>query len=132
MTKKELTELYYISREIEMWRVELERIRAAQTDLKSPSPNGMPRNGEGKDPIGEKVVRIVEAEKELQQLIGELEEKKRRAQRYIVTIDDSLIRQIITYRCLSLMTWEEVAAKVGGSNSADSVRKQFDRFFERE
>ena len=54
--------------------------------------------------------------------------KKKEIYDYIATIDDSLMRQIIMYRCLSLCTWEEVAIYVGGGNSADSVRKLFVRF----
>ena len=48
--------------------------------------------------------------------------------RYVENIDDSLIRQIIILRHVNGLTWEQVAASIGGNNTADSVRMMHDRF----
>jgi len=47
---------------------------------------------------------------------------------YIETIDDSLLRQIIILRHVNGLTWDQVAASIGGGNTADSVRKIHDRY----
>ena len=50
---------------------------------------------------------------------------------YIENIDDSLIRQVITLRYINGLTWEQVAAHIGGGNTADSVRMMHDRFLKK-
>ena len=47
---------------------------------------------------------------------------------YIEGVDDSLMKQIIFYRCVSCMTWQEVADAVGGNNTENSVKKAYSRF----
>ena len=40
------------------------------------------------------------------------------------------MQRIIRYRFLEEMSWEQVAVKMGRKATADSVRKELDRFFE--
>lgn len=47
---------------------------------------------------------------------------------YISTVDDSIVRLIITYRVIDDLSWSEVANKIGGSNTEDSVRKIYERY----
>jgi len=49
---------------------------------------------------------------------------------YVESIDDSLIRQIIILRYIDGYTWEQVAAHIGGNNTADSVRMMHNRFLQ--
>ena len=124
MTRKELSQIYYINREIEMWERELESV----TGLQSPRLDGLPRGNETGDSTANKALRAAEIREIINGLLAKLQMKRKEIYDYIATIDDSLMRQIIMYRCLSLCTWEEVAIYVGGGNSADSVRKLFVRF----
>lgn len=50
---------------------------------------------------------------------------------FIVTIPDSRMRQMITYKYLDNMTWIQVAHKIGGGNTADGCRKTVDRYLYR-
>lgn len=50
---------------------------------------------------------------------------------FILGIDDSHIRRIITYRIIDDLSWNEVACKMGGGNTEDSVKKIFYRFMEK-
>lgn len=43
--------------------------------------------------------------------------------RFVYSIDDSLTRQIFTLRYCAGHIWVDVAAKVGGNNTEDSVKK---------
>lgn len=124
MTRKELSEIYYINREIEMWKRELDDI----TSMQSPRLDGLPRGRETSDATAAKAVRAAQISETIDGLLARLQLKRKEIYDYIATIDDSLMRQIIMYRCLSLCTWDEVARYVGGGNTADSVRKLFVRF----
>lgn len=124
MTRKELSQIYYINKEIEMWERELENV----TSLQSPKLDGLPRGSEAGDSTASKALQAAQISEIISGLLTKLQMKRKEIYDYIATIDDSLMRQIIMYRCISLCTWEEVAIYVGGGNSADSVRKLFVRF----
>lgn len=124
MTRKELSQIYYINKEIEMWERELENV----TSLQSPKLDGLPRGSETGDSTASKALQAAQISKTINGLLTKLQMKRKEIYDYIATVDDSLMRQIIMYRCISLCTWEEVAIYVGGGNSADSVRKLFVRF----
>lgn len=47
----------------------------------------------------------------------------------IAKIDDSRIRRILCLRVVDGNTWQEVADKIGGGNTEDSVRKAYKRYF---
>jgi hypothetical protein len=124
MTRKELSQIYYINKEIEMWERELENV----TSLQSPKLDGLPRGSETGDSTASKALQAAQISEIISGLLAKLQMKRKEIYDYIATVDDSLMRQIIMYRCISLCTWEEVAIYVGGGNSADSVRKLFVRF----
>lgn len=48
---------------------------------------------------------------------------------FISGIDDSFMRRLISLRVLDDLTWGQVAAKMGGNNTEDSVRMAFNRYF---
>ena len=126
VTREELNQIYYINREIEMWQRKLEDI----TSLQSPKSNGLPKGAGISDPTAAKAIKAAPITDKINQLLEELQVKRKEIYEYIATVDDSLMRQIIMYRCLSLCTWKEVATYVGGGNTADSVRMMFMRFTE--
>lgn len=47
---------------------------------------------------------------------------------FIAAIPDSHIRRIISMRAIDGLTWNEVADRMGGGNSEDSVRMAFNRY----
>ena len=50
---------------------------------------------------------------------------------FVDNIDDEYIKSIVTYRFIEGMSWRQVAFKMGGGNTEDSVRKAYTRYFER-
>lgn len=52
-----------------------------------------------------------------------------RIERYIADIDDPLVRRIMVARYIECQSWEGVARKLGGRNTAESVRKICERWF---
>ena len=124
MTRAELNQIYYINKEIEMWERDLNE----EISLQSPEVTGMPRGGEIGDGTAEAAVKRLQIRETIDGLLSQLQLKRKEIYEYIAAVDDSMMRQIIMYRCLSLCTWDEVAKYVGGGNSADSVRMAFNRF----
>ena len=96
MTLKELSQLYYLDREIELDRERLAELRANLLCPRSPNYDGMPHSPQAK----------------IEQRIYE----RSRLERYISDIPDSLTRQIFTLRFIEGLTWEDVADKIGSSS----------------
>lgn len=49
---------------------------------------------------------------------------------FIHSINESYMRRLISLRVVENMSWQQVANKLGGGNTADSVRMTFNRFME--
>lgn len=62
----------------------------------------------------------------------ELEETQNEVEQFITTIKDSQIRRIINLKFIEKLTWKQVAMKIGGGNTEDSVRMIFNRFMKKE
>ena len=64
----------------------------------------------------------------LSELEMEITERLNEVEQFIKSVQDSHLRRIITYRVVEGLSWNEVAYKIGGGNTEDSVRKAFERF----
>ena len=129
MTKSDLEQIYYLNRELKMWETELERVRCKSL-VGSPLPGNSHGSGVS-DKVADRAERIIELENRIIAKRDEIQRLRDEAVEYIYSIPDSLTRQIIYYRCVSLMSWRRVAYEVGGYNTPESVRKIYDRFFEK-
>lgn len=130
MTRDELEQIYYLNREQKVLERELERLRGRSL-IQSPMPNASHGSG-----VSDKVGRLAERCVDLEQLIrekkAEIQQQRDKALEYIYSIPDSLTRQVVYYRCVSLFSWKRVAYEVGGQNTEESVRKVYKRFFEKQ
>lgn len=50
--------------------------------------------------------------------------------RYIQSVDDSLVRQIMIYRFINGYSWAKIAWNIGGYNTVDSLKKRLYRYLE--
>ena len=126
MTKSDLEQIYYLNRELKMWETELERVRCKSL-VGSPLPGNSHGSGVS-DKVADRAERIIELENRIIAKRDEIQCLRDEAVAYIESIQDSLTRQIIYYRCVSLMSWRRVAYEVGGYNTAESVRQIYSRF----
>lgn len=116
MTLKELSQLYYLDREIKLDRERLAELRSDLMNPKSPSYDGMPKSP-NPDPAMERcVAEIADLEAIIQAKIEQRVYDRSRLERYISDIPDSLTRQIFTLRFIEGLTWEDVADKIGSSS----------------
>ena len=131
MTREEVSQIYYLNREIKKLQRKLDEMRCG--GLQSPKIDGMPRTpGRTGDPTGRKGTAEADLQTQIEGLLHEVKKKQREIFEYIGSVDDSLIRMIIIFRCVDLCTWEEVASNIGGPMTAEAARKAFSRHFEAE
>ena len=125
MTIKQLDQIYYLTKEKQMWEDrlrELPDITAVRYDSIGVSNSG----------ISSPVQQIAEQREKIREIISaklvEISFVEREILEYICSIDDSLMRQIMTHRHIELKSWLQVANTIGGNNTADSVRMMHDRY----
>ncbi len=126
MTKQNLEQIYYLSKELKMWEREMERLKARSL-VQSPVPRTSTSGGIS-DKVAERAERLLELESRISAKREEIQQLRDEAVEYIKDIPNSLTRMIIYYRCVSLMSWRRVAYEVGGNNTKDSVRMAYNRF----
>lgn len=131
MTVKELSQLYYLNREIEMDKKRLRELEVLAVST-SPSFTGMPCGHGVSDKVGRYAAEIVDLKGIIEAKHQQCLYERNRLERYIADIDDSLLRQVLTYRFINGLPWEQVAACVGGSNTAGSVKMMCYRHLKQE
>lgn len=99
MTLRELNQLWYLRREIE-----LDRERLAVLVRERPSS----------------AAQMEEIAAKMEQHIAERD----RLEAYIAAVGDSLTRQAFTLRFMDGLSWRAVAYRIGGGNTADEIRKR--------
>lgn len=136
MNKEQLKQLRYLKSEIEMLKNQI-------TDLDYTITTDSVKGSDPYFPYTERSFAITgidyedyerrtkRLQRQLKRRIDELVDLVEETYEYIDNIDDSLIRQIITLRYVNGLTWEQVAASIGGNNTADSVRMMHDRFLKK-
>lgn len=127
MTKKELSQIYYLNRELVMWQRELEKVQC-ESLVKCQEITDMPRGSGISDVVGNRVVSIDNIEVIITGKLLEIQIQRGRIMTYINSIEDSLLRQILFYRHVSCMKWNQVAMAIGGDNTGDCIRKMHDRY----
>ncbi len=143
MTKDELKQLTFLKGEVAMLENQIEEVKkkinkyrtsdsvkASQTEFPytqhSIFVSGIPEKSYS---------GAWELRKELEELKLRLQERKEecdweyiRLNNYIQSIDDSLIRQILTYKYINNLPWEQVAANISDNYSGDYVRVKLNDF----
>lgn len=130
MTVNELSQLYYLNREIERDQNKLEKLRGRMYPG-SPNMDGMP-HGSGYD--NSKVEQLVAEMVDLEAIIAAKQiqciHERQRLERYISDIPDSLTRAIFEFRFANGLPWEQVAASIGGGNTTEGVKKRCYRYLD--
>lgn len=130
MTLKELSQLYYLNREIEMDQRRLRELEARALPG-AQVITGMPHGTGVADIVGRYAAEIADLRGIIEARHQQCLYERSRLERYIADIDDSLLRQIFTYRFVNGLPWLQVAACIGGNNTADSVRVACNRYIEK-
>ena len=133
MTLKELSQLYHLKREIEYDRERLARLRARRGVASSPKLNGLPSSaGSGQSAVENLALEIADLEAIGDSKITQCVHEQSRLERYIAAIPDSRTRMIMSFRFVDGFSWGKVAYKVGGGNTASSVKMTCYRYIKGE
>ncbi|MDS1004950.1 RNA polymerase subunit sigma-24 [Clostridium sporogenes] len=133
MDKEQLKQLRYLKTEIEAIKKQIDNLECTMAiDKVKGSSSHFPYvkrsftiEGVDYEEYNRKTIRL---RKKLSRRISELMDLVEETNEFIEDIEDSLTRQIISLRYINGLTWEEVAANVGGGTTAESVRKVAERF----
>ena len=130
MTKAELSQLYYLNREIETEQRRIAELETKATNI-SAKVSGMP-GGSGISDKTAIAAEIADCKAIVQAKAEQCIHEYNRLCRYIAGVDDSFIRQILQYRYIAGLSWTQVAMRIGGGNTPDGVRMAHDRFLRRQ
>lgn len=127
MTKKELSQLYYLRKEIKEQQRRLSELEALATNCTA-KITGIP-NGNG---VSDKVANYAAQIADLKGLL-DLNLKKcfyelNRLDRFISSVKDSEMRIILTLRYSQGLTWQQVAQNMGVLGDGSTERKKHNRF----
>lgn len=127
LTVKEMSQLYYLNREIEHLQRQLEELECLAEGT-TQVITGMPHGGGTSDKVGRYAVRIADLRSMIDNRKARCWDELNRLNAYIDGVEDSLTRQILTLRYVNGLSWQQVADSVGGGISADGVRKIQQRY----
>jgi hypothetical protein len=133
MTRQKLKQIRHLKREIELLEDQILNLEAGiVTDkVRGSLPHhpwietSFKITGFDQVELSQKMERL---KRKMQRRVDDLIELRTEIIEFVEGIDDSLLRQVIILRHVNGLTWEQVAAHIGGGNTADSVRKMHDRF----
>ena len=128
MTLKELSQLYYLNREIELDQRRLEELRAKAENPASLQLTGMPKGRKAENRLEKYIAEIVDLSAIISTKQMRCIHERNRLERYINGIDDSRTRLIFSLRFINGLTWEQVASHIGGGNTDKSVSKACYRY----
>ena len=88
----------------------------------------MPHGSGSVDKLGNYAAEIADLKALIELNIQKCWYELNRINRYIQGVEDSFMRQVLTYRYVNGLSWNQIALSIGGGNTADSVRMAHNRF----
>jgi hypothetical protein len=126
MTKQELSQLYYLNREIEQLKSRLTELDCIATSTSS-RITGMPHASGISDKVGKYAAEIADLKELLDLNLKKCFYELNRLNRYIESIEDSQIRMIISLRYINGLSWQQVAFSIG-EHDEQYPRKKHNKF----
>ena len=130
MNKKELSQLYYLNREIEQLKSRIEELECIAVSDTS-RITGMPHVTGISDKVGRYAAEIADLKELLDLNLKKCFYELNRLNRYIEGIDDSQMRMIMTLRYVNGLSWRQIAFNIGGGNTEDSIKKLAYRYLKK-
>lgn len=130
MTVKELSQLYYLNKQIARDQRELEQLEA-QVGARSPKMDDMPHAKGGQASEVERLAVEMTALRDLLRArINRRVIERKRLQDFIDQVDPVKTSHIFELRFVDCMSWAQVADAVGGGNTAESCKKACYRYLD--
>ena len=123
VTKKELSQLYYLKKEIRQLEQRIKELETAATGC-STKITELPHGTGVNDKIGSYAAQIADLKSLLDLNLKKCFYESNRLDRYIESIKDLLLRQIIFYRFENHMSWGQIERAIGDNDNSESLRKK--------
>ncbi|MBR0411083.1 MAG: DUF1492 domain-containing protein [Eubacterium sp.] len=135
MTVKELSQLYYLNREIEDCQKQLAELESQRSGI-ALNMDGMPRaQGPKRSQVERLAAEIVDLKAIIHAKQIECIHERNRLERYIKNIPDSLTRQIFEMRFVRGQQWEDIAAEIsydlGEDRTVYAMKKRCYRYLDK-
>lgn len=130
MTLKDMSKLYYLKKLIERDTEKLARLEA-KLQPGGMDMSGMPHSTSPGNAIENITPIILDLCDRIRKERAQYEAEERNLEAFIDSVDDPQIRLILSYRFVDLLSWLQVARKIGGQNTEDSVKKSCYRFLKK-
>lgn len=127
MTIKELNSLYWLNKEIENYRHELEELTEMARYTEEDNL-GMPKGNSLSDSTANTAIRIADLQVQLQASLSLALLEQKRIEEYISHIEDADIRLIFRLRHISCYTWEQIGRAIHYTKSG--VYQKYKRYLE--
>ncbi len=128
MTIKELSRLYELNKEITIEKQRLAELEDASTNT-AVSITGLP-HVQGISNKTALAAEIADMRTSIEARIKLSIVEYNKLNRYINSIDDCLIRQIVSLRFVNGLKWRDVAQHIGGNNSEKGIIMALKRYLE--
>ena len=112
MTKKELSQLYYLRKEIKEQQRRLSELEALATSCNA-KITGLPNGNRVSDKIGNYTTEIADLKNLIEKNLEKCIEEHKKLTTFINNIEDSQLRLILTLRYIDHLTWQQIAFKIG-------------------
>lgn len=127
MTKKELSQLYYLKKEIRQLEQRIKELETAATGCTA-KITGFPHGTGINDKIGDYAAQIADLKSLLDLNLKKCFYELNRLDRYIQSVDDSEMRIILTLRYSQGLSWQQIAEIMGTLGDGSTERKKHNRF----
>jgi len=127
MTKKELSQLYYLNCEIEEQQRRLAELESIATSCTA-NITGLPKTDGIADKIAKYAIEISDLKGLLDLNLKKCFYELNRLNRYIQSVEESQMRLILSLRYINGLSWRQIAFSIGGSTTEDSIRMLHNRF----
>ncbi len=127
MTKKELSQLYYLRKEIKEQQRRLSELEALATNCTA-KITGLPNGNGVSDKIANYATEIADLKSLLDLNLKKCFYELNRLDRFISSVNDSEMRIILTLRYSQGLSWQQIAQNMGVLGDGSTERKKHNRF----
>ncbi len=127
MTKKELSQLYYLKKEIKEQQKRLSELEALATSCTA-KITGLPNGNGVSDKIANYATEIADLKSLLDLNLQKCFYELNRLDRFISSVNDSEMRIILTLRYSQGLSWQQIAQNMGVLGDGSTERKKHNRF----
>lgn len=130
MNMKDLSQLFWLNREIEDLKRRAAEIEQRTASPSSPNLSGMPKGGGGTGKVEAGAIECADIYAQIVEMQKKCEIERSRLMVYINGIPDSFLRQTFRTRFIDGKSWKDVAASTPGKYTGSSIRKLVVRYLE--